>query len=168
MLSQISSTRFKMKEQRNAVTGLCIYDFINIANNVFYNVPLNTYFEIDEVFEKFERELDKGYFENLLREIFFDNDITAISVLIPVKKESSEAHLATVAKYTAELSNEEKDAAHARFVEGTKLAMDRDTPETIAKMPTLSLDKLTKELPKKEFICMWQCVCRCIAHLKMP
>lgn len=140
-----------MKEQRNAVRGLCISDFINIVNNVFYGLPLNTYFEIDEVFEKFERELDNGYFENLLREIFFENDITAISTLIPVQRESSASHLATVEKYTANLSNETKDEAHQRFVDGTKLAMDRDTPEAIAKMPTLSLDKLTKELSKKEF-----------------
>ena len=151
MLAQISATSFKMKEQRNAVKGLCIYDFINIANNVFYNVPIDTYFEIDEAFEKLERELDNGYFENLLREIFFENDITAISVLVPVQRESSEAHLATVEKYTAGLSDEEKDEAFKKFVDGTKLAMDRDTPEVIAKMPTLSLDKLTKELPKEEF-----------------
>ncbi len=152
MLSQISATSFRMKEQRNAVTGLCIYDFINIANNCFYNVPINTYFEIDETFEKFERELDNGYFENLLREIFFENDITAISVLVPVQKESSEAHKKTVEEYTAHLSNEVKEAAHQRFIDGTQEAMDRDTPEAIAKMPTLSLDKLTKELPKKEFM----------------
>ena len=114
-------------------------------------IALNTYFEIDETFEKFERELDNGYFENLLREIFFDNDITAISVLVPVQRESSAAHLANVEKYTAHLSDEFKAEAHQRFVDGTKLAMDRDTPEVIAKMPTLSLDKLTKELPKKEF-----------------
>ena len=151
MLSQISATSFRMKEQRNAVKGLCIYDFINIANNCFYNVPLNTYFEIDEVFDKFERELDNGYFENLLREIFFENDITAISVLVPVHKESSAAHLSTVEKYTANLSDEVKNEAHQRFVNGTREAMERDTPEVIAKMPTLSLDKLTKELPKKEF-----------------
>ena len=151
MLSQISSTRFKMKEQRNAVRGLCINDFINIVNNEFYGLPLNTYFEIDETFEKFEREIDNGYFENLLREIFFENDITAISTLVPVQRESSEAHLATVEKYTSGLSDEVKDAAHQRFLNGTKEAMDRDTPEAIAKMPTLSLDKLTKELPKKKF-----------------
>ncbi len=151
MLSQISSTRFKMKEQRNAVKGLCIHDFINIVNNVFYGLPINTYFEIDETFEKFERELDNGYFENLLREIFFENDITAISTLVPVQRESSAAHLANVEKYTAHLSNEVKDEAFQRFVDGTKLAMERDTPEVVAKMPTLSLDKLTKELPKKEF-----------------
>ena len=151
MLSQISATSFRMKEQRNAVTGLCIYDFINIANNSFYGVPLNTYFEIDETFEKFERELENGYFEKLLHEIFFENEITAISVLVPVHRESSAAHIETVEKYTAHLSDEEKAEAHKRFVEGTKLAMDRDTPETIAKMPTLSLDKLTKVLPKKEF-----------------
>ena len=151
MLSQISATSFRMKELRNSVKGLCINDFINIVNNVFYNLPLNAYFEIDETFEKFERELDNGYFENLLREIFFDNDITAISVLVPVKRESSAAHLATVEHYTANLSEEEKDAAFKRFVDGTKEAMARDTAETIAKMPTLSLDKLTKELPQKEF-----------------
>ena len=151
MLSQISATSFRMKEQRNAVKGLCIYDFINIVNNVFYGLPINTYFEIDETFEKFERELENGYFENLLREIFFDNDITAISVLVPVQKESSAAHLANVEHYTAHLSDEVKNEAHQRFVDGTKLAMDRDTPEVVAKMPTLSLDKLTKELPKKEF-----------------
>ncbi len=151
MLAQISATSFRLKEQRNAVKGLCIHDFINIVNNVFYGLPINTYFEIDEVFEKFERELENGYFENLLREIFFDNDITAISVLVPVKRESSAAHIATVEQYTAHLSEEIKDEAHQRFVEGTKLAMERDTPEVVAKMPTLSLDKLTKELPKKEF-----------------
>ena len=152
MLAQISATSFRMKEQRNAVRGLCIYDFIQIANNSFYGVPLNTYFEIDETFEKFERELDNGYFENILREIFFENDITAISVLVPVQRESSAAHLATVEKYTSNLSDEVKDEAFKRFIDGTKLAMDRDTPEVIAKMPTLSLDKLTKELPKKEFL----------------
>lgn len=151
MLSQISATSFRMKEQRNAVKGLCINDFINIVNNVFYGLPINAYFEIDEVFAKFERELDNGYFENLLSQIFFENDITATSILVPVKRESSAAHLATVEQYTAHLSNEVKDEAHQRFVEGTKLAMERDTPEVVAKMPTLSLDKLTKELPKKEF-----------------
>ncbi|MBQ7872700.1 MAG: insulinase family protein [Clostridia bacterium] len=151
MLSQISATSFRMKEQRNAVKGLCINDFINIVNNVFYGLPINAYFEIDEVFAKFERELDNGYFENLLRQIFFENDITATSVLVPVKRESSASHLATVEQYTAHLSDEVKDAAHKRFIKESKLAMDRDTPETIAKMPTLSLDKLTTELPKKEF-----------------
>ena len=151
MLSQISSTRFKMKEQRNAVKGLCINDFINIVNNVFYGLPIDTYFEIDETCEKFEKELNNGYFENVLREIFFENDITAISTLVPVQRESSAAHLANVQKYTAHLSNEVKDEAFQRFVDGTKLAMERDTPEVVAKMPTLSLDKLTKELPKKEF-----------------
>ena len=151
MLSLLSATSFRMKEQRNAVTGLCIHDFINIVNNVFYGLPINTYFEIDEAFEKFERELDNGYFENLLREIFFENDITAISTLVPVQRESSAAHIQTVEQYTAHLSEEVKADAHQRFVDGTKLAMDRDTPEAIAKMPTLSLDKLTKELPEKEF-----------------
>lgn len=151
ILSLISSTAFKMKEKRNAVIGLCVDDFINIANNIFYNVPLNSGFELDGIFEKFEKELDNGYFENLLREIFFDNDITAISVLVPVKRESNAAHLATVEKYTSPLSTEEKDEAYNRFIEGTKLAMERDTPETVAKMPTLSLDKLTKELPVREF-----------------
>ncbi len=151
ILSLISATAFRMKEKRNAVIGLCIDDFINIANNVFYNVPLNSGFELDGIFEKFERELDNGYFEGLLREIFFDNDITAVSVLVPVQRESNVAHLATVEKYTAPLSEEEKDAAFKRFVDGAREAMERDTPETIAKMPTLSLDKLQKELPRKEF-----------------
>lgn len=152
MLSQISSAAFKMKAERNEVTERTINDFIKLANNVFYNVPLNTYFELDEIFEKLEREIDNGYFENLLREIFFDNDITATSVLVPVHKESNAQHVATVKKYTENLTTEEKDAAHERFVLGTKLAMERDTPETIAKMPHLETDQLTKELPKREFV----------------
>jgi Zn-dependent M16 (insulinase) family peptidase len=151
MLAQISATSFRMKEQRNAVKGLCIHDFISIVNNIFYGLPLNTYFEIDEVFEKFERELENGYFENLLREIFFENNITAISTLVPVQRESSAAHISTVERYTAHLSEESKNESHQRFIDGTKQAMERDTPEVVAKMPTLSLDKLTKELPKNEF-----------------
>lgn len=152
MLSQISSAAFKMKADRNEVTERTINDFIKLANNVFYNVPLNTYFELDEIYEKLEREVGNGYFENLLREIFLDNDITAISVLVPVHKESNAQHVATVKKYTEGLSTEVKDEAHERFVLGTKLAMDRDTPETIAKMPRLGADQLTRELPKREFI----------------
>lgn len=152
MLSQISAAAFAMKAQRNEVTERTINTFINLANNVFYEVPLDTNFELDEVYEKLESEIDNGYFENLLREIFIDNEITAVSILVPVQKESSEKHLATVAKYTDHLSAEVKDEAYNRFLEGTKIAMERDTAETIAKMPTLSLDKLTKVLPRNEFI----------------
>lgn len=152
MLSQISSAAFKMKAQRNDVTERTINDFIKLANNVFYNVPLDTYFELDEIFEKLEREVGNGYFEKLLSEIFIENDITAISTLVPVHKESNAQHVATVKKYTEPLTTEEKDAAHERFVVGTKLAMERDTPETVAKMPHLDIDQLTKELPKREFV----------------
>lgn len=151
MLSQISAAAFKMKSERNELTERAINDFINLSNNIFYNVPLTSYFEIDEIYEKFEREVENGYFENLLREIYLDNDMTAISVLVPVQRESSEKHIATVKKYTEFLSDEFKNEAHNRFVEGTKLAMERDTPEVIAKMPMLSLDKLTKELPEEKF-----------------
>ena len=57
-----------------------VKDYLKDRNKV------NTYFEIDETFEKFERELDNGYFENLLREIFFENEILKDTIYNGIKQ----------------------------------------------------------------------------------
>lgn len=151
MLSNISALSFKIKESRNAVIGLAVEDFEVMANNKFYGLPLDTYFDRDPLFEKFENEVESGYFEDLLKEIFLENPINATSVLVPVRKEPSENHQNTVKKYLSELSDEAKDAAFERFVELSGAAAAKDSPENIAKMPSLSLDKLQTKLTPKAF-----------------
>ena len=151
MLSNISAASFKAKEERNAVIGLAVQDFITMTNNKFYDLPLDTYFDSDPLFEKFENEIDNGYFEKLLREIFLENKTSSVSVLTPVKREPSETHVKTVEKYLSVIPDEVKDEAFERFVKLSQISAAKDSPENIAKMPSLSLEKLQTKLERKPF-----------------
>lgn len=151
MLSKISAYAFKKKEKRNEVVGLGVWDFVTMVDNIFYEQPIDTYFELDAILAKLEGSVSCGYFEALMCEIFLKNDTTAVSVLVPVKTEPGAQHKKTVEKYLSPISSEEKDATFERFVELSKQSASKDTEENIAKMPSLSLDKLQSKLAPRAF-----------------
>lgn len=134
--AQLAAMAFRMKESTLAVQGRALEDFAAISNNLFFGLPLETGLDTDEILDFLERALETDYYENLLRELFLENPITACSVLEPREE----------TPHFPQLTEEEKAKA---TTSGQPSLPDRE--EDLEKMPSLTREDLAVELRGKPF-----------------
>lgn len=134
--AQLAAMAFRMKEGALAVQGRALEDFAAISNNVFFGLPLETGLDMDEILDFLEQALQTDYYENMLRELFLENPITACSVLEPREE----------LPHFPQLTEEEKAKA---TVSDQPPIPDRE--EDLAKMPSLTREDLAVELRSKPF-----------------
>lgn len=142
----LSAMDFSTKESALQVRGRALEDFANVCNNLFYGLPLTQGMDPEKLIRNLEEALDTDYYEDLLREVFLENPITACSVLVPKPQSSDAAHKENVKVLLARLDEEQRAAVTAQGV-----GAQPDRPEDLAKMPSLSQDDLNVQLRIRPF-----------------
>lgn len=109
------------------------------------------FFEMNDVYAELKEDVDKGYFEQLIRECFIDNTFGTYITLNPKRGLDEEKERQTAEKlaaYKETLSEEEL----VRLVNETKaLKVYQETPspaEDLAKVPLLEISDIPKEAKK--------------------
>lgn len=143
--ASLAGMTFQTKESALAVRGRALENFAAIANNLFYGLPVEHGMDPDAMLHFLENALETDYYENLLREVFLDNPITACSVMRPQPQAADAAHRANVQRVITSLTEEEKCAV--RGGEQPK----PDTEADLAKMPGLRREDLSVTLRGRPF-----------------
>lgn len=125
---------------------------INMFNSWLYDdTAAFSYCVMNPIFEELRKEIDTGYFEQLIKECILENKHKAVLTLKPVKglnTKKEEALRDRLREYKESLSTEEirklveDTAALRRYQE------EGDSPEQIATLPKLSLEDVKKEAEK--------------------
>lgn len=108
-------------------------------------------FSMNHVFEELKKDLEQGYFENLIRTYFLENTHKTYAILAPKKGLNTEYEKQTaemLANYKASLSKEElaqikKSAEHLKQYQS-----DPSTPEELEKIPMLAIEDIDRQARK--------------------
>lgn len=144
--ASLAAMDFQTKESALQVRGRALEDFANVCNNLFFGLPVAHGMDPEQLIRDLEDALETDYYENLLREVFLKNTITACSVLTPQPQAVDAAHKGTVGLLLDRLSEEEKKAAS---VEGPLSRPDSEAD--LAKMPGLTRADLAVKLRERSF-----------------
>lgn len=144
--ASLAAMDFATKESALQVRGRALEDFATVCNNLFFGLPVAYGMDPEKLIRGLEEALDTDYYEQLLREVFLENSITACSVLTPKPQAGDAAHKQTVALLLDRLQEEEKAVVSP---EGPLSQPDRE--EDLLKMPGLSRDNLAVKLRQRSF-----------------
>lgn len=105
-------------------------------------------FELNQVFDDLKAELDKGYFENLIKTYILENNHKTYAMLIPkkglnAKREAEEK--AKLAAYKATLTTEEIEDIVAKAKHLEEYQSEPSTPEELESIPLLEIEDIEKK-----------------------
>ncbi|MBO5425492.1 MAG: insulinase family protein [Lachnospiraceae bacterium] len=105
-------------------------------------------FELNQVFDDLKAELDKGYFENLIKTYILENNHKTYAMLLPkkglnVKREEEEK--AKLAAYKTTLTTEEIEDIVAKAKHLEEYQSEPSTPEELESIPLLEIEDIEKK-----------------------
>lgn len=101
-----------------------------------------------ETFDFLKKEVENGYFEQLIRDYLLDNPFEAVIVVAPEKNltaKEDEKHAKKHAAYKASLSEEELEKLVTATRELKEYQDTPSTPEILAKIPLLKREDIEKK-----------------------
>lgn len=149
LAASINSFEFKMREKDygNFPLGL-VYAMISLESYLYSDDPVLN-FSFEEDFPALRAELDGSYFEELLYEVFCEDNCKAILYMKPsatLGQERAEEERAALEKIRESLSEEELSEIKrvSEALEGWQ--SEPDAPEAMATIPKLTLEDIPPEV----------------------
>ncbi|MCR5718980.1 MAG: insulinase family protein [Lachnospiraceae bacterium] len=149
LLAAINYYEFKYREADYGTMpkGL-IYNMIALDSWLYDDDKPFVYLNSNEVYKFFRENIDKGYFENLIKKYLLDNNHKSFLILHPDKKLAAlkdEELKEKLKKIKASMTQEETEKVFA-MMDALKEYSDReDTPEELATIPMLEISDLDKK-----------------------
>lgn len=137
--ASIANIEFGCREGNlNADDGVD-YAVTTLSSWLYDDGMATTYLHYADMFEHMRQKVDSGYFEDLLRELFVDNDHMASVELVPVDSDPTEWETAKMASLRATLGDDELDAIAAEAEALHEMQGTPDLPEDTATIPRLHI-----------------------------
>lgn len=146
----IAEISFDAREKLSLLPSKAVESFFGMADNVFYRLPLNSFFECDEVLQRIERAADTDYFEKLIEEIFLSNPHRTVAIVSPRVSDPANDRAELDRKVVSRFSPEERETLLKEFQEFSARMGEGDGEEAIAAMPTLKREDLKGELSYRD------------------
>lgn len=127
-----------------------IYGLASFESWLYEGSPV-MHLKYSQVFEELRADIDKGYFEQLIRDELLDNGYEAFIILSPEKeltKRKEEALAGRLARLKAGLSDEELEKIIEDTRELKKYQSEPSSPEALLKIPMLKREDIKKEAEK--------------------
>ncbi len=86
--AKLSTAEFSLREGNAAGLTKGLYYGIQITDSWLYDAEPWRYLEYEAALESIKAQLDKGYFEGLIRDILLNNDYRSVVVMTPAASES--------------------------------------------------------------------------------
>ncbi|MBR3690255.1 MAG: insulinase family protein [Eggerthellaceae bacterium] len=138
----LSHAEFVMRERNFGYADGVMLAMASMSGWLYGDDLACAYLRYDDAFAELRKELEEGYFEQLIRELFLNNDHMAEVELVPTAEDEDAALSERLAKLAANMSDEDF-AAIAGEVETLREAQERpDSPEDLAKLPQLAISDI--------------------------
>lgn len=140
--SALANTEFIMRERDfgSYPSGL-IYSF-NILESWLYGGKPEANLQVGDIFEKLREKADQGYFEELLRAVYLDNDHRCEVIMEPSRRAGEERRKAEERRLRdeeASWNSAEKEALQRRERELQEWQEETDSEEDLQCLPHLTL-----------------------------
>lgn len=150
LLAAIKSAQFKFREADFGQFPKGLIYGLNLMDSWLYDETQPfMHLQAIEVLDDLKKKVDTGYFEDLVKTYFLENNHSTILTLEPKKGltgEEEKALESALAKYKEDLSDKEIDDIVA-FTKHLKAYQDEpSSPEDLAKIPMLKREDLKREI----------------------
>jgi presequence protease len=143
--STIANAEFRMKERDYSEYPQGLMLCFQVLDSILYGGAPEANLEVDKLFENLKVKAEKGYFEELIKEILINNPHKCKILLAPSHTLGEERAEAEINRMGAELDALSEEDVQ-KLVDEQKSLIEwqtsEDTPETLALMPTLTLSDI--------------------------
>ena len=135
----LSHAEFVMREQNFGIADGVALACSCMAGWLYDDDAALDYLRYEDAFESLRKKLDEGYFEQLIREVFLENNHAADAEVVPVDKapDDNDAAAARLAQMERELNDERIAAIEADVAALRRAQEEPDTPEALATLPRM-------------------------------
>ena len=135
----LSHAEFVMREQNFGIADGVALACSCMAGWLYDDDAALDYLRYEDAFESLRKKLDEGYFEQLIREVFLENDHVADAEVVPVDKapDDDDAAATRLAQMERELDDERIAAIEADVAALRRAQEEPDSPEALATLPRM-------------------------------
>ncbi len=137
----LAHSEFEMREHDMGPSDGVVYAIDSLSGWLYNDDAVLDYLRYEDLFVELRKRLDEGYFEDLAREVFLDNDHSAYSWVDP-RPERPDFIAEELAEKEAGLTDDDRAAIAANQEELRAAQEAPDTPEALATLPFLTIDDI--------------------------
>lgn len=149
LLATINRAEFRKKENDTRSFPIGLVYSMSLMQAYLYDIPYENLLEYSSYFEYFKREINNGYFENLIKKYFINSDNYVAVTLVPSKTKEAEDTLIKQEKLTSifsKMTTEEKEKTVKTTKELLEYQASKDTKEQLETLPKLTKDNLNLDI----------------------
>lgn len=140
--ASLSRSEFQMRERNFGYPDGVVLAMTAMSGWLYDDELSTAYLRYDELFKSLRRKLDEGYFEQLTRELFLENDHAAAAEVVPVEALEENAEADRLAAAAARMTPADLEQVRAD-VEALRTAQEApDDPADVAKLPQLPVSAI--------------------------
>lgn len=140
--ASLSRAEFSVRERDFGIADGVILAIQSMTGWLYDDEMATAYLHYDEEFKSMRNNLDTGYFESLMKELFLTNNHFAEAEIKPIEAMEVDDEEAKLAEIKAGLSEKEIRAIIEEAAELHRLQEQEDTPEALATLPMLKLEDI--------------------------
>lgn len=146
--ASLNVTEFKFREADFGQYPKGLIYNISIMNTWLYDADPTINFFYEDLLRELQEGLDKGYFEQLLKEVFLDNQHKTLLALVPdteMAAEREKKQQDILAAKKSAMTKEEIEGIIRTTAELKARQQREDSPEALATIPLLKISDIKKE-----------------------
>ena len=140
--ASLSRAEFSVRERDFGVADGVILAIQSMTGWLYDDAMATAYLHYDEIFKTMRNNLDTGYFESLMKELFLENNHYAEVEVKPVEASKIDTEENRLAKAKAQMSERDIQYTIEQAAELHRLQEEEDTPEALATLPMLKLEDI--------------------------
>ena len=151
--ASLSRMEFNLREDDCGSRPRGVYMLLRILSSTLYGGKPEKWLRFEKINQFLQSKIDTDYFENILKEVFFDTKHKATVIINPVKNltEKRDKFLKKqLADYKASLLSNEVSKLKAETKQFKEYQSAPDSPENLAKLPTLTIDDIDDKPPSTQ------------------
>lgn len=136
---------FQLKEMLANLPLKPVESFFRLADNAFYHLPLNAFFECDGILKKMQEYVEGDAFEKAIERIFIENRHTCVLSVSPALGDPAAEREALYQRALGKLSSERIGELIKEFKDFAPRMGKPDSAQAVAAMPSLEEGDLSAE-----------------------
>ena len=138
----LSHEEFQMREHDFGVADGVVLAMSALSGWLYDDGAATDYLRYEDAFAELRAQMDNGYFEDLARALFIDNDHVASVEVVPDENASDGGLSARLASVEEGLDEQDRERIRREVALLRELQEAPDAPEAIATLPRLSVDDI--------------------------
>ncbi len=148
--ASLSQMAFSLRERDRGMADGVPLAMNALAGWLYGDDMATTYLRYEEALTHMREGLAGRYFEDLLAELFVDNNHKALVEIVPRTAEAAGEEAAELAQTLAQMSDEDKQRVCAKVIELRRFQETPDSPEALASLPQLRVSDIGPAHPDKQ------------------